>query len=112
MDSNKTVFPAFASLNISLKPNTKVLDDDTMQYLVKQEDTTYFFDPQATVISALNHGDVMISSSGEGILCRVTAVSTSSDGLIVVETTGASQVAIWKQLMSSLMQTKLGEVMF
>ena len=41
-------------------------------------------------MSALQSGDVIVSSSGNGLLRRVISVYTSANGLIAVETTDAT----------------------
>jgi hypothetical protein len=89
MNGNKVVLATFALSEFKLQPTTKVLDDATMQYLVKQEGTIYYFDPQATVISTLIPGDVILSKTGRGFLRRVKSVSMSG-GLIAVETSDAT----------------------
>ena len=73
-----------------IKETTKVLDEETMGMLVQQEDTTYYFGPEATAVGELKSGDVMVSTSGQGLLRKVTAVSIGPDGLIVVETAQAT----------------------
>lgn len=97
MDSNKTVLPTFVSSKMELQPSTKMLDDVTMQYLIKTENTIYYFAPQATVAASLQTGDVIVSSSGNGLLRRVTSVYTLEDGTIAVETTDATLEDVIKE---------------
>lgn len=90
MKADRTVFPTFALIDMVVPETTKVLDDSEMQLLVKQEGSIYYFGQGAVKVSALKAGDIIMSSSGAGLLRRVTAVSTTPDGLIVVETTEAT----------------------
>ena len=90
MNSDRTVFPTFALSEVKLQAKTKILDDATMQHLVKQEASIYYFDSQATAVKDLQAGDVIVSGSGQGLLRRVVGVSILPDGLIAVETTDAT----------------------
>lgn len=78
MNSNRTVLPTFALIDMAIPETTKVLDDATMQHLVNQVGAVYSFDQQATMASTLKAGDIMASSSGQGLLRKVTSVSTSA----------------------------------
>ena len=89
MNSNRTVFPTFSLSEFKFQPTTKLLDDTTMQYFIKQEGDTFYFNPQATVIMNLIAGDIMMSRIEQGILKRVSSVSIQND-LIVVQTTAAT----------------------
>jgi hypothetical protein len=90
MDSNKTVTITFALSEFKYQLTTKFLDDATMLHLIKQEDTIYYFDSQATTVKDIRPGDVVMSSSDKGLLRRVTAVSVLPDGSFAVETTDAT----------------------
>jgi hypothetical protein len=87
INSDKTILPTFALKETILQSNTKVLDDTTMNSVVKQEGLIYYFDSQTTTAKNLQSGDVIVSKSGTGMIRKVKSVSTSSDdGSIVVET--------------------------
>jgi len=90
VDSDKTVFPTFALNTLELQSSTMVLDDSTMQYLLKQEGSTYYFESRAAEIAALQPGDVIVSGNGKGLLRRINAVSVLQDGEIVIETSSAT----------------------
>ncbi len=90
MDRDRIIFPTFAREAYILEETTKILDDDTLQYLVYQEESTYYFDPQATAVLDLEPGDIIAGSTGKGFLSKVTLVYISADGLIAVQTTDAT----------------------
>ena len=89
MDGDSTVFATFAFSEVKIPETTKVLDAATMDYLIRQEGSTYYFSPQAQAVAALQPGDVIVSGVGEGFLRKVTAVNVT-DQEIVVETTDAT----------------------
>jgi hypothetical protein len=77
--------------------NTNVLTKETMKHFIKQEDTTYYFDKEATQIGELKEGDIIISTEGEGFLRKITAIS-SSDNQWVVETTDTTLVEAFEKV--------------
>jgi len=89
MDKDKTVLPSYTHAPI-LYGTTKIIDDATLQYLIKREGGTFYFDSQATTVSNVIPGDIIAGSTEMGFLRKVTATSISSDGLIVIETTDAT----------------------
>ena len=97
MDSDKTVFPTFALNTMVLQPSAKILDDATMQYLVKQMGSTYYFDSRAVEAASLQSGDVIASGSGNGLLRRVTAISVLANGEIMIDTSDATLEDVIKE---------------
>jgi hypothetical protein len=89
IDGDKTVFATFALTELRLREGTKVLDEDTMGHLLRQEGSIYYFDQGAEVAAQLQPGDVILSFAGGGLLRRVAQVSISGDQ-IAVDTIGAS----------------------
>jgi hypothetical protein len=89
VDSDSTVFAAFAFSEAKIPETTKVLDATTMGYFLRQEGSTYYFGPQAAVVAGLAVGDVIVGSTGEGFLRKVTAVNVT-DQEIAVETADAT----------------------
>jgi len=89
LDQDKMVFATFAFAEAKIPETTKVLDEATMQMLVRQEGSTYYFQPQAQAIAVLQPGNVIVSAAGGGFLRRVTAISTTPQE-IAVETTSAT----------------------
>ncbi len=90
MDTNKSVLPTLAYTELTLKPNAKALDSSTMQYLVNQIGTTYYFDPLAVQIIDLKKGDLIATSVGQGFIRRVVDVYTTVDGTLAVDTSAAT----------------------
>jgi hypothetical protein len=89
VDGDRTVFAAFAFTEAEIPETTKVLSEDTMQHLTRQEGSTYYFDPSASVIAQLGTGDVMVTSTGDGLIRRVTNVRVTDEGF-AVETADAT----------------------
>jgi hypothetical protein len=89
VDADRIVFVSFAFSEAIIPETTKVLDDATMQYLTRQEASTYYFDPRAEAVAGLDVGDVIVASAGEGLLRKVTAVRVT-DEEIAVETAPAT----------------------
>jgi hypothetical protein len=88
VDADKIVFAAFAFDEMEIAETTKVLDEATMDYLIRQEDSTYYFDPQAEAVANLEVGDVIVSNVGQGLLRKVAAINVAEEE-IAVETTDA-----------------------
>jgi Tol biopolymer transport system component len=89
VDGDSTVFATFALTELKLREGTKVLDEDTMGHLLRQEGSIYYFDQRAEAAAELQPGEVILSFAGGGLLRRVAQVSISGDE-IAVDTTGAS----------------------
>jgi len=89
MDGDHTVFATFAFTEVKIPETTKVLDASTMGYLIRQEGSTYYFQPGAQAVAALQPGDVIVSGVGEGFIRKVTSVH-ATDQEIAVETTDAT----------------------
>jgi len=89
IDGDSTVFAAFAFAEARIPETTKVLDAATMGYFLRQEGSTYYFGPQAAAVASLAAGDVIVGSTGEGFLRKVTAVNVT-DQEIAVETADAT----------------------
>ncbi|MCH8995229.1 MAG: PQQ-binding-like beta-propeller repeat protein [Chloroflexi bacterium] len=89
VDADKTVLATFVLDDAQVPETTKVLDEATMQHLVRQEGSTYYFDPAAAVVAALQPGNVIVSAVGDGLLRKVSAVDVSEQE-IAVETTDAT----------------------
>ncbi len=89
VDGYKTVYPTFTSIEVELNSDTVILTEETVGYIISQDDTKYYFDPAATQISNLNVGDIIVNAA-MGLLRRVTSVTVQADGLIEVDTTDAT----------------------
>ena len=89
VDADMTVLATFRLADVQVPATTKVLDESTMQHLIRQEGSTYYFDPVAEVTAALEPGDVIVSAVGDGLLRKVSAVDVSEQE-IAVETTEAT----------------------
>ena len=89
VDRDRTVYPTFAFSEIKIPETTKVLDETTIGYLIRQEGSTYYFDPLAQAVANLEVDDVIVSGVGEGLLRKVTAVNITGEE-IAVETTDAT----------------------
>jgi hypothetical protein len=89
VNGDRTVFAAFAFTEAEIPQTTKVLSEDTMQHLVRQEGSTYYFDPAASVVAQLGTGDVIVATTGEGLLRRVTNVRITEES-VAVETADAT----------------------
>ncbi|MDR7540471.1 MAG: hypothetical protein QN152_13245 [Armatimonadota bacterium] len=83
VDQDKTVFATFAFSEVKIPETTKVLDEATMQMLVRQEGSTYYFQPQAQAAAGLQPGDVIVSAAGGALLRKVTAISTTAQQIAV-----------------------------
>jgi hypothetical protein len=94
IDGDKTVFATFAFSEVKIPETTKVLDATTMAYLIRQEGSTYYFAPQAQGVAALQPGDVIVSSVGEGFIRKVTAVSVTPQEIAVATTDATLEDAI------------------
>ena len=89
MDKARMVFATFTK-EIVLQEATKIIDVDIMQYFVKQDDSTYYFDPQVSNLIQFTPGDILASIVDQGFLRKVTAVYQTADNLIAVETEQAT----------------------
>ena len=88
LDDDRTVLAGFALSQTVFPATTKVLDESTMQYFIRQEGSLFYFDAQADEIARLQTGDVILSMVGGGLLRRVVDVDITADA-IVVETSDA-----------------------
>jgi putative hemolysin len=89
VDRDRTVFPTFAFSEVKIPETTIVLDEATMDYLLRQEGSTYYFDSQAQAVANLEAGDVIVSDATGGLFRKVVAVSVTGQE-IAVETADAS----------------------
>jgi hypothetical protein len=89
LDVDKAILATFAQTTTQIPSTTKVLDSATMGHLLSQVGSTYHFDSQASSVVALQPGDVIVASTGDGLLRKVSNVTASAQE-IVVETTDAS----------------------
>jgi hypothetical protein len=89
LDRDRIVFATFTR-EIVWNDNTKILDENIMHYFAKQEDSTYYFDPQVSNIIKITPGDILKSIVDKGFLRKVNAVRQTTDNLIAVETEQAT----------------------
>lgn len=89
MNSDKSVHPTFTTLATTLHENVVLLDEATMALLKSQAGSTLIFDISASAIAALNPGDVIVSTAGDGLARKVNAVNVLAGSAIYVETDAA-----------------------
>ncbi|MEJ2696902.1 MAG: hypothetical protein P8013_09670, partial [Candidatus Sulfobium sp.] len=90
IDKNRTVQPSFTLKETTLNPSVRVLDADAVNLIVRQDGTTYYFDPRIMTLVTLQAGDIIVSTIGNGFLRRIVGITTSAEGLIEVRTEDAS----------------------
>ncbi len=86
MDGDKVVLPVFGR-EVVLQGETKILDENAMQYLISREDSIFYFDPGIESVVVLQVGDVIMGRviGGNGFLRKITNIYTAA-GELVVET--------------------------
>ena len=89
MDKSRMVFATFTK-EIVLQDATRIIDENIMHYFVKQDDSTYYFDPQVSNLIEFAPGDVLASIVDKGFLRKVTSVHQTADNLIAIETEQAT----------------------
>lgn len=89
MSADRTVLATFEFTSPEIPETTRILDEATMELLLRQEGTTYYFDSDATLVVGLQPGDVIVSGVGDGLLRKVTDLDVGAQE-IRVETTAAS----------------------
>ena len=75
--------------HVKVGPNTVVLSSPTMQQFIKQDGTKFYFNGNASEIGNLKIGAIIIGTTGNGFLRKVTGVTTVN-GQYVIETTSAT----------------------
>ena len=80
LGSDKFVLVTFKTTELIVQDTTKVLDEATMQLLVRIEGDTYYFSSQAGVVAALEPGDVIVSHQ---FLRKVLSVSVGPEEIAV-----------------------------
>jgi len=90
MDGDKVVLPTFGK-EVVLQVETKILDENAMQYLISREGSIFYFAPDIESVVVLQVGDVIMGRviGGNGFLRRITNIYTAT-GELVVETEFAS----------------------
>jgi chitodextrinase len=91
LTDNKTVHPVFERIAPpTLKPDAVLLTATTMSRLISNEGGVLIFRSTATQAKALTAGKVIYSTTGAGLLRRVTNVIALTGGNIIVDTTDAT----------------------
>jgi len=90
MDRDRKIYPTFNTIETTLKSNVVQLDDSTMSLLKNQSGSTLIFDISATRIAKLQPGEVILSTSNNGMARKVRSVTVLKDASIVVETENAT----------------------
>ena len=86
MDGDQVVLPTFGR-KVVLQGETKILDENAMQYLINRESSIFYFDPGIESVVVLQVGDVIMGRviGGNGFLRKITNIYTAA-GKLVVET--------------------------
>jgi chitodextrinase len=93
LGDNKTVHPVFERIAPPvLKSDAVLLTATTMSRLISNEGGVLIFRSTATQAKALTAGKVIYSTTGAGLLRRVTNVISLTGGNIIVDTTDATLV--------------------